>query len=208
MTKSKQFTDDEQYRLSMQEDILVIEKIKSGDSNAFQHLQKKYSRLITSLIRKMIRNDDDIEDLVQDSFIKAFTAINSYQSDYAFSAWLYRIASNTCIDFLRRRRLQAFSIDKAHSNDDGDYHFEIPDSSFMPDTNVLDSERKKILDAALATLSPKYKKIIKMRHEDELDYQEIADKLNLPLGTVKAHLFRARKLLYKYLKKHTVHFEQ
>lgn len=208
MTKQKPYHDDEQYRISMQEDIAVIERVKAGKADDFKHLQRKYQRLITSLIRKMIRNDDDVADLVQDSFIKAFTAIHTYQSDYAFSAWLYRIASNTCIDFLRKRRLQAFSIDKPISTDDGDYQFEIPDSSYLADTPMIDGERKKVLDEALATLSPKYRKIIKMRHEEEMDYQEIAAALKLPLGTVKAHLFRARKALYNYLKKHTVHFEQ
>jgi len=208
MTKQKPYYDDEQYRVSMQEDIAVIERIKSGSADDFKYLQKKYQRLITSLIRKMIRNDDDVADLVQDSFIKAFTAIHTYQSDYAFSAWLYRIASNTCIDVLPKRRLQAFSIDKPISTDDGEYHFEIPDSSYLADTPMIDSERKKVLDAALDTLSPKYRRIIKMRHEEEMDYQEIAIALKLPLGTVKAHLFRARKALYNYLKKHTVHFEQ
>ena len=208
MTKQKPYHDDEQYRISMQEDIAVIERVKAGSADDFKHLQRKYQRLITSLIRKMIRNDDDVDDLVQDSFINAFTAIHTYQSDYAFSAWLYRIASNTCIDFLRKRRLQAFSIDKPISTDDGEYHFEIPDSSYLADTPMIDSERKKVLDAALDTLSPKYRRIIKMRHEEEMDYQEIAIALKLPLGTVKAHLFRARKALYNYLKKHTVHFEQ
>lgn len=186
----------------------AIRRTLAGDRLAFSSLQNKYQRQIASLIRKMIRNEDDAADLVQETFIKAFTALHSYQSEYPFSAWLYRIASNNCIDFLRKKRLQAFSIDKPVSSDDGEYTYEIPDDSYMPDTHVLSSEKKLLIEQAMNALPEKYQRIIRMRHEEEMDYQQIADELDLPLGTVKAHLFRARRQLFKMLSQHTIHFEE
>lgn len=200
--------DNEAFLRSAAEDVATVQQILDGDKHAFHILEKKYRRIILSLVRKMIRNDDDVADLVQDTFIKAYTALPSYQPEYAFSSWLYRIASNGCIDFLRKRRLQTISIDRPISTDDGEMQMELPDTSYLADTHIYASERKKLLAEALANLPEKYLRVIKMRHEDEMEYQEIADKLDIPLGTLKALLFRARKRMYDYLKNHAVHFEE
>lgn len=199
MAKAK--TDIE---ISKNEDDLkaVRQILEFGDTSAFSFLQKKYTSVISSLIRRMIKDEDDVDDLTQETFIKAYNALRTFRQEYAFSSWIYRIASNNCIDFLRKKRFPTISINKPLDCSDDDLFLEIEDSSNIPDLKVISEEKLKILNDAIDALPENYQKIIKMRHFDELDYNEIAEKLELPLGTVKAHLFRARKILLIDLKKH------
>ena len=146
-----------------EEDFKAVKAVLSGDTRAFKVLENKYSRIIYSLIRRMVRNEDDVEDLVQESFIKAFNALSSFQFGYSFSAWLYRIASNTCIDFLRKKRFPTISLNQPISNKEDEYFFEIEDSTYKPDLNVLNEERKKAIMEAIDKLPDNYKQIIKLR---------------------------------------------
>lgn len=194
---------------SSAEDELIIREVLAGNVNAFATLEKKYRRIVSFLIRKMIRNDEDVADLTQETFVKAFNALPRFQFEYPFSRWLYKIASNACIDHLRRKRFQAVSLDEPLITKSGDeLTMEPRDLGPVPDDLLLAKERAELLRQALETLPEKYRIVIRMRHEEELEYQEIADKLGHPLGTVKAHLFRARKLLYKRLIQHGSHFEE
>lgn len=186
---------------SREQDLEAVNRVLAGDSSAFQLLQTKYNRIIIALVRKMVRNEDDVEDLAQETFIKAYKALKTFQPGYSFSAWIYRIASNTCIDFLRKKRFMTVSLSQPVGNSDDDYFFEIEDKSYVPDIGVLADERKKALKEAIENLPDNYREIIKLRHEEEMDYNQISKQLDLPLGTVKAHLFRARKLLLADLKK-------
>jgi RNA polymerase sigma-70 factor (ECF subfamily) len=186
---------------TLEEDLIAVNRVLAGDKSAFEILQKRYKRIISSLIRRMVRNEDDVDDLIQETFIKAYNALSTFQSGYSFSAWLYRIASNTCIDFLRKRRFDTISINNPMPSSDEEQTLDIHDSTYLPDVNLLNEERKKALNEAIANLPENYRKIIKLRHEEELDYNQIADILGIPLGTVKAHLFRARKILLTKLKK-------
>lgn len=185
---------------SKKEDFEAIKKVLAGDNTAYELLQKKYKNLIYSLIKKMIKNDSDVEDLVQETFIKAYKALDKFKFNYSFSAWIYRIASNNTIDFLRKRRFDTFSIDKPIGDADDENYYEIEDNSYSPDAELISEQKADIIRCAIDTLPENYREIIILRHEEELDYKAIADKLDLPLGTVKAHLFRARKLLYEELK--------
>lgn len=194
MQKRKNKTD------SKYEDFDAIRKVLAGDNAAYELLQKKYKNLIYSLVKKMIKNDSDVEDLVQETFIKAYKALDKFKFNYSFSAWIYRIASNNTIDFLRKRRFDTFSIDKPIGNAEDENYFEIEDNSYSPDAELINEQKADIIRDAIDTLPENYREIIILRHEEELDYKAIADKLDLPLGTVKAHLFRARKLLYEELK--------
>jgi RNA polymerase sigma factor (sigma-70 family) len=186
---------------SNEEDIDTVNKILAGDNSAFRILQKKYKQIIASLIRKMVRDEDDIDDLTQETFIKAYNALDTYRSDFPFSAWIYRIASNNCIDFLRKKRFQMVSLSTPIDPSDEESTFEIKDTSYQPDLNYMSLERRKALKNAIESLPENYRLIVQMRHEEELDYKDISDKLNLPLGTVKAHLFRARKIMLTSLQK-------
>jgi RNA polymerase sigma-70 factor (ECF subfamily) len=160
----------------------------------------KYRPALYRHIQRMVKQQDELDDLVQECFIKAFTALDSYSSDFAFSTWLYKIATNHTIDHLRKRKLPTFSIDKPVQTKDGELEYEIPDLTYRPDRHIVEDQRRQIIQDAINALPPKYHQVIVMRHQQEMSYEEIAEELDLPLGTVKAHIFRARALLYKFLR--------
>jgi RNA polymerase sigma factor (sigma-70 family) len=200
---------EERQQQSRQEDADLIRRAAKGEQAAFKALEKKYRGAITNLIRRMMQNHpNDIDDLVQETFIKAFQAIGNFNNEYAFSTWLYKIASNHCIDFLRKKRLKTFSIDQPLETSEGSVEYEIHDDSATPDMEMTQRERSDVIRQAIESLPDKYRTVIQMRHEEDMDYQDIANKLAIPLGTVKAHLFRARAMLYKKLKGELVHFQE
>ena len=191
---------------SKAEDIRLIETAISGDQISYEKLMKKYYQLIYNLVYRKISKKEDVEDLTQEAFIKAFNSLENFDRQFAFSTWLFKIAQNNAIDYLRKKKLFTFSIDKEIDSDDSDYKFEIPDSENKPDKHIMDSEMRSILDEAIESLPKKYKDVIVLRHKSELEYEEIAKKMSLPLGTVKAHIFRGRELLNKYLKDKIKHY--
>lgn len=183
---------------SIEDDKFVFHALK-GSEASYQKLVDKYNRPIFFHIRKMIKEQEMVEDLVQEVFIKAFKNLKTYSNEYAFSTWLYRIATNHTIDYLRKKKLKTFSINDPIRTKDGDMEVQLPDESFATDEPIIKKERKAIVQNAIANLPEKYRAVIQMRHMEELSYDEIATELDLPLGTVKAHIFRARELLYKAL---------
>jgi RNA polymerase sigma factor (sigma-70 family) len=191
---------------SRREDSALIRQALACDQNAFRKLRLKYYAPISKLIGRMIRNREEVEDLTQEAFIKAFTSLASFNEEYSFSTWLYKIATNNAIDHVRKRKLQTFSINQPIESDESDYSFELPDMEPEPDQELITAQRKKMLDDAMDSLPAKYRQVILMRHVEEKEYQEIAKTLKLPLGTVKAHIFRARELLYKQLRDKMRHY--
>lgn len=182
------------------EDDKYVEEALAGKEESYTKLVDKYQKPIYFHIRKMIKEVELVEDLVQEVFMKAFHNLSSYSNEYAFSTWLYRIATNHTIDYLRKKKLQTLSINQPYSTKDGEMEIQLPDETFATDEPVMKKQRKDIVQQAIANLPEKYKAVIEMRHMEEKSYQEIAEVLDLPLGTVKAHIFRARELLYKALK--------
>jgi RNA polymerase sigma-70 factor (ECF subfamily) len=151
----------------------------------------------------MIRNEDDAEDLTQETFIKAYNALASFDVKYFFSSWLMKIASNNCIDYMRKRKLETISYSQNISNnDDDDLFLQIPSLEILPDEKYSENEKLKILLETIDSLPENFRKMILLRFQKELDYSEIAAELNIPLGTVKASLFRAKKMLQILLKRH------
>lgn len=189
---------------SREEDYKLIDDIREGSprerDNAYRRLLSKYKNQIYSLILKIVHNSEEVEDLMQESFAKAFNSIANFNKEYAFSTWLYRIATNSSIDHLRKRRIKTFSIDNPIKSKDDEYFIEIPDSREEPGKNMMQSQRDQLVRGAIAQLPDKYRVVIEMRHLQEFTYEEIAEELKLPLGTVKAHIFRAREMLYKMLR--------
>jgi RNA polymerase sigma-70 factor (ECF subfamily) len=181
-------------------DSQLIKKAKEGDSKAYEGLLKKYKNSVFNLVYRMVRDIQEAEDLTQEAFIKAFNSLTSFNEEYAFSTWLYKIATNNCIDFFRKRKLQTYSLDKPIQYKDSEIHHEIPDTDLNPEKSILAQERSKIIQDAIETLPEKYYTAIVLRHNEEKSYEEIAEILNLPLGTVKARIFRAREMLNKVLK--------
>jgi RNA polymerase sigma-70 factor (ECF subfamily) len=185
---------------SSDQDRMLVEQALAGKASAYQVLMDKYRPALYRHIQRMVKQQDELDDLVQECFIKAFTALDSYSSDFAFSTWLYKIATNHTIDHLRKRKLPTFSIDKPVQTKDGELEYEIPDLTYRPDRHIVEDQRRQIIQDAINALPPKYHQVIVMRHQQEMSYEEIAEELDLPLGTVKAHIFRARALLYKFLR--------
>jgi RNA polymerase sigma-70 factor (ECF subfamily) len=181
-----------------EDDLIIIRSVLSGDSSQFALLWQKYNKQIFANVLKLVRSIDDADDIVQDTFLKAFNALHSYNQTFPFPAWLYKIASNTCIDYFRRKRIRPISIENIN-RDGGDIYDIIPDKSIPIDDNIINNETKEELLKAVEQLPLRYKQCIQLRHFEELSYEEISLKMNLPLGTVKITLFRARKMLLNML---------
>ena len=199
-SRSRDVSPTKQQIESRTEDGVLIRGALAGKQEAFRAIMDKYHDNIAALLHRMIRNNAEVEDLTQEAFIKAFASLANYSNEFAFSTWLYKIATNNCIDHIRKRKLPTFSIDKPIESKDGDYGYEIPDSSYEPDRSLINRQRTLMLEEAIASLPLKYRTVILMRHTEEMDYQDIANELRVPIGTVKAHIFRAREMLYKQLR--------
>ncbi|MDC1222091.1 sigma-70 family RNA polymerase sigma factor [Salibacteraceae bacterium] len=154
------------------------------------------------MMKKMISNNDDAEDLTIEAFGKAFKRLAQYSPDYAFSTWLFKIASNNCIDFLRKKRLgKTVSLDSGYSNDDeSNGSIDLEFEGLNPEEKLMKSQRIEEMHRIVEQLKPKYRQLAEMRCFQDKSYDEIAAELEIPLGTVKAQLFRARELMFEILK--------
>jgi RNA polymerase sigma-70 factor (family 1) len=197
--KQQKNLKEQRSRKNREEDYALVEQARLNQQEAFTRLMEKYRTPLYYHINKIVRDKEMIEDLVQESFLKAFDNIHSFDTSYAFSTWLYRIATNHSIDYLRKKKLQTLSIDEPVKSRDGEFRMELPDQDSEADREIIDKQRENIISEAIESLPEKYSVIIKLRHMDDKSYQEIAEMMDLPLGTVKAHIFRARELLNKYL---------
>lgn len=184
------------------EDYDLVSLAQQGDQKAFSKLMDRYRESIYFMVLKMVHNRDDAEDLTLEAFGKAFNNLKNYSADYAFSTWLFKIATNNCIDFIRKKRLQTTSLDSSSvANEDGEIPtIAVPDYNPNPEQSVIKEQRAERIRQVIEKLSPKYRQLIELRYFDELSYEEIAEQLDLPLGTVKAQLFRAKDMLYNLLK--------
>ncbi len=196
---SKEERQAKRSRRNREEDYALVEKAKLNEQQAFTRLMEKYRMPLQFHIGKIVRDKEMIEDLVQEAFLKAFDNIHSFDTTYAFSTWLYRIATNHSIDYLRKKKMKTLSIDEPVKAKDGEMQIELPDLDSEADQEIIQQQRENIILEAIESLPEKYSVIIKLRHMDDKSYQEIAEIMKLPLGTVKAHIFRARELLNKYL---------
>jgi RNA polymerase sigma factor (sigma-70 family) len=180
---------------------LVKLAVEQGDQKAYAELMSRYRDTVFFMLLKMVNNRDDADDLTIEAFGKAFKRLDQYTPNYAFSTWLFKIASNNCIDFIRKKKGIIISLDKPYSNDEGgEYGMNIKAEILDPEEKVMKKEKIKMLHVVVEKLKPKYRDLVEMRYFEELSYEEIAVKTGLPLGTVKAQLFRAREFLYNILK--------
>lgn len=182
------------------EDDALVKEARNGDEQSYKRLVNKYERALYYHILKMVNDKEQVEDLVQEAFVKAFDNLESYNTNYAFSTWLYRIATNHTIDYLRKKKLQTLSIDKPRKTKSGEMKMQLEDQTAQADRSIIRKQRQNIVQHAIDELPEKYRKVIRLRHMEEKSYQEISEELDKPLGTVKAHIFRAREMLYKSLK--------
>lgn len=161
---------------------------------------ERHRNSVYFVVYKIVRHEETANDLVQETFMKAFSSLASYRSEYKFSTWLYKIASNASIDHLRKKRINALSLDQTLETQDGTREIEVADTSYHPEKDLERKQQRFSIDEAIESLPDKYREVIIYRHKDDKSYEEIADLLNIPVGTVKARIFRARELLKKRLK--------
>jgi RNA polymerase sigma-70 factor (ECF subfamily) len=173
----------------------LVDMARGGDSIAFEYLFNRYNDALHQLyLQKTGGNIEDTEDLIQEIFVKAFLHLGSYDKSYAFGQWIYTIARNTFIDYVRKRR-ENLSID----NTRGEYIPPPVSSTLNPEENIISHEQRTQIEDYMAKMSPKYRQLIELRFFKDLSYEEIAEQLGLPLGTVKTQIHRARARLMSYI---------
>ena len=181
------------------QDLKTIRRCKRGEEAAFAEILARYRGAIYNLCYRMTRNAEDARDLAQEIFIKVFSLLDRFDETYAFSSWLFRIATNHCIDHLRRNRLRFLSLDGAVGSDGEEFELQLPDTGPEPDTVLQRKEALARLEEVIGDLPPHYKAITLLRHDQQLSYEEISGILDLPLGTVKARIHRARNMIQQML---------
>jgi RNA polymerase sigma factor (sigma-70 family) len=179
-------------------DLLLVEEAKKGNEKAFASLLNRYRDSIYYMLLKMVNNPSDAEDLTIEAFGKAFRNLDSYAPKFAFSTWLFKIATNNCVDFIRKKQLSPTPLDSLQDNLENitiNIQSDLPD----PEESLINHQKIAALKDIVNQLKPRYKSLIELRYYKEYSYEEISSELNLPIGTVKAQLFRAKTLLYNIL---------
>jgi RNA polymerase sigma factor (sigma-70 family) len=189
-----------QSSLKAQQDIELVEKAKVGDQLAYGELLGRYRDAIYFMLLKMVNNPIDAEDLTIEAFGKAFKNIDQYAPNFAFSTWLFKIATNNCIDFIRKKRASHVSLDQTADGEDSLapsslIQSDVPD----PEAYMINKQKIKHMRKIVSRLKPRYRQLVELRYFKEYSYEEIAVELDIPIGTVKAQLFRARELLLNIL---------
>ncbi|MCE7990605.1 MAG: sigma-70 family RNA polymerase sigma factor [Roseivirga sp.] len=196
MELGKQFSD------KALEDFKLIDRAVEGkDQHAFAELMKRYKNPVYHMILKMVRNVDDAEDLTIEAFAKAFKNLHKFKKDFTFSTWLFRIATNNTIDFIRKKRLDTMSLNTSFKDDNGEaVTIDVQDRNLNPQEEAIKAQKIELVQMFVTKLPAKYQRLVRLRYFDELSYDEIAKELEAPLGTVKAQLHRARELMYDLVK--------
>ena len=180
------------------QDYELVKIALRGDEKAFARLLVRYKDAIYFMLLKMVNNRSDAEDLTLEAFGKAFKNLHQYSPTFAFSTWLFKIASNNCIDFLRKKKGVHISIENNDQNENGD-QIRLKSKELNPEEKLIRMQKAILLRKVVRRLKPRYQTLVELRYFREFSYEEIAKELNLPLGTVKAQLFRAREMLFKLI---------
>jgi RNA polymerase sigma-70 factor (ECF subfamily) len=180
------------------EDRALVRRCLRNDQAAYKALLERYQRPVFALVRRMVANEEEARDLAQEAFIRAFRNLKQFDQSRKFSSWLFRIANNLCIDHYRRRKLDTVPMVR-RSDGEEEETWDLPDTGPSPAETFSDRERARSLLAVVEALPPVYRMVILLRHQQGLTYDEIAETLDLPLGTVKARIHRAHKLLKEKL---------
>jgi RNA polymerase sigma-70 factor (ECF subfamily) len=181
-------------------DLLLVEEARKGNEKAFASLMNRYRDSIYYMLLKMVNNPADAEDLTIEAFGKAFRNLDSYAPKFAFSTWLFKIATNNCVDFIRKKQLSPAPFDNL-SDDLDNLTVNLQSDTLDPEESLINLQEIAALKDIVSQLKPRYKTLIELRYYKEYSYEEISSELNLPIGTVKAQLYRAKTLLYNILTK-------
>ena len=173
----------------------LIRRCLAGDEKAYRELVERYQAQVYSVALRMVRRSEDAEDLTQETFVRMFRALSRYDPARPFGAWLFTIASRLCIDHIRRRKVSPISLTQRERESDEEYEIEVEDPGLKPDEVAAHAEESRRAEDLIDSLPPHYRIVVILRHVQDLSYEEIAEALHLPLGTVKARIHRARALL-------------
>ena len=169
---------------------LVVRARDHGDQSAYAELLNNYRDTLYYIMLKMTSNPTDAEDMTIEAFGKAFKNLQNYTTDYAFSTWLFKIAANNCIDFLRKSKKVQFSDYGLTDDDKSPGSFDIPSDGPDPEEIIIQKQKIRLMRVVVEKLKPHYRRLVELRYFQEWSYEEIANEVDLPLGTVKAKLFR------------------
>ena len=179
---------------------LINRALKDGDPKSYNDLMKLYRDPLYFMLYEKVGDQELAKDLTIESLGKAFKKLHLYTPNYAFSTWLYTVARNHCIDYLRKNKLPTISIDRMMITDDGKRNtFDLISKDLNPEQLMEKKQRIAILRQIVDKLKPNYRELVKLRYFKELSYDEIADRLDIPLGTVKAQLHRSREQLFQIM---------
>jgi len=187
-------------------DYKLVQLAVDGDEQAYAELMDRYRDAIYYMLLKMVNNKSDAEDLTIEAFGKAFKSIQQYTPKYAFSTWLFKIATNNCIDFIRKQKANLISIDHSEGEDEMGSP-PLQSTGPDPEEDMIKNQKIDLMRSVVNKLKPRYRDLIELRYFKEYSYEEISQELDLPLGTVKAQLYRARELLYNILKNKDHHLK-
>jgi len=182
------------------QDYQLIKNAIKGDQKSYAGLLERYRDSIYYMLLKMVNNNIDAEDLTIEAFGKTFRNLNQYSPKFAFSTWLFKIASNNCIDFLRKKRNEIVSLDIPSESSDMDQSIPVAANILDPEEELIKQQKVSLMHNIVSKLKPRYRKLIELRYFNEFSYEEISRELELPVGSVKAQLYRARELLYNVIK--------
>ncbi len=200
-TKNAETPDGESASAENLSDHQLIEATKEGDETAFAEIVSRYRNPLTNFLYRMLNDYEEAVDLAQETFVRVYFAIERYHTEYAFSTYIYRIASNLAISEIRKRkRRKLMSLTGFFSFEGEDVDFHPPDKKPLPDSGVLETEERSVIARAIAALPEKYRTPIVLRDVEGKSYDEIAEILELGLGTTKSRISRARGLLREKLK--------
>lgn len=190
--------------LKAQQDMELVERARKGDQPAYGELLGRYRDAIYFMLLKMVNSPIDAEDLTIEAFGKAFKNIDQYAPNYAFSTWLFKIATNNCIDFIRKKRASHVSLDQTLDGEDSLLPSAMIQADTLdPESYMINKQKIKHMRNVVSKLKPRYRQLVELRYFKEFSYEEIAAELDIPIGTVKAQLFRARELLLNILSRST-----
>ena len=179
---------------------LINRALETGDPAAYNELMKLYRDPLYFMLYEKVGDQELAKDLTIESLGKAFKKLHLYVPNYVFSTWLFTVARNTCIDYLRKNKLPTVSIDKMMLDEDGKRtNFDLISDMLNPEQEMEKKQRIAILRQIVDQLKPKYRTLVKLRYFKEMTYEEIATTLDLPIGTVKAQLHRSREQLFKIM---------
>ena len=185
--------------MTREQEAAIVRKVLGGDANAFETLVLEYEKNVYNIALRMTGNSEDAADMTQEAFIKAYNSLQSFRGDSKFSVWLYRIVSNVCLDYMKRKNRRP-TVSLSVEDDDGeDAQLDVADESQSPELLLDRKLTRDSVRRGLDSLPPDYRQILLLREIQGLSYDEIAQALSLEVGTVKSRIFRARKRLCTFL---------